>query len=532
MSDTVKVNGYDIKDLRAVRTYENVAAMKSDTKLRIGQHVKTKGYYTSGDGGSAEYIVKSSSSEYYEELTNELVAELVNPNNVYNILQLGCKKGSSFKDSNNIIINNLLKDNITITIPENLTIYLGIIEIKNNYVKFTGGGNVYASFKCIGESIKQHFELINLSIYGIEDYPCVEMSYLVRSFIKNCKFYNCDKAIMYDSIDVAQNVSRIIIDNNYFYNINYALYGEKPENGTQPLIVADIHFTNNMIEACKIQHLHLEGFDGGIISNNTMFFVSYMQHPANKTNNIYIDYCNWTIISNNNLFEAGTEAILIEHGQAVRIIGNNIAWSGQRQQSAGIRFTNYDISGLRYNISTISSNDVMFASGNAIKCDNNVGHINITSNNLFGNSSESAENYYYGNETYIRGLSSVVCDNTTTRIIIENNNSALNNMSNLSEYAITNNNIKLDHNDSNIRSLTRTVNITTSTTGATYGNVAIGDGIIPISIIPLYSTVAMSGDNKWLYNSEDNTIQVKAFQDNTATNRSYQFKIYYINNTN
>ena len=72
--------------------------------------------------------------------------------------------------------------------------------------------------------------------------------------------------------------------------MNYALYGERPENATQLLIVADIHFTNNMIEACKIQHIHVEGFDGGIIANNTMFFLSYMQQPQDKTNNICLKY--------------------------------------------------------------------------------------------------------------------------------------------------------------------------------------------------------------------------------------------------
>lgn len=83
MSEVVKLNEYDIKDLRAVRTYENVTAMKSDTKLRENQHVKTKGYYEAGDGGSAEYIIVYDETLVDDggsihELNNGLKAKIIN----------------------------------------------------------------------------------------------------------------------------------------------------------------------------------------------------------------------------------------------------------------------------------------------------------------------------------------------------------------------------------------------------------------------------------------------------------------------
>ena len=57
MSDIVTLNGYKIKDEKAVRSYETIALMKADTKLKEGYHVKTKGYYEANDGGNAEYII-------------------------------------------------------------------------------------------------------------------------------------------------------------------------------------------------------------------------------------------------------------------------------------------------------------------------------------------------------------------------------------------------------------------------------------------------------------------------------------------
>lgn len=79
MSDIVTLNGYKIKDEKAVRSYETVALMKADTKLKEGYHVKTKGYYEANDGGEAEYKIVSieSESKHQEQLNNELYAELI-----------------------------------------------------------------------------------------------------------------------------------------------------------------------------------------------------------------------------------------------------------------------------------------------------------------------------------------------------------------------------------------------------------------------------------------------------------------------
>ena len=57
MSDIVTLNGYKIKDEKAIRSYETVALMKADTKLKEGYHVRTKGYYEANDGGHGEYII-------------------------------------------------------------------------------------------------------------------------------------------------------------------------------------------------------------------------------------------------------------------------------------------------------------------------------------------------------------------------------------------------------------------------------------------------------------------------------------------
>ena len=69
MSEISILNGYKIKDKKAVRYYDTISNMKSDTTLKAGMHVKTKGYYSVNDGGNAEYYITSteSATDYQEE---------------------------------------------------------------------------------------------------------------------------------------------------------------------------------------------------------------------------------------------------------------------------------------------------------------------------------------------------------------------------------------------------------------------------------------------------------------------------------
>ena len=87
MSDIVTLNGYNIKDEKAVRSYETVALMKADTKLKEGYHVKTKGYYEANDGGNAEYIIIDDDTlvddgGLIHTLNNGLRAKLIETNNI------------------------------------------------------------------------------------------------------------------------------------------------------------------------------------------------------------------------------------------------------------------------------------------------------------------------------------------------------------------------------------------------------------------------------------------------------------------
>lgn len=298
---------------------------------------------------------------------------------------------------NNALFAKLMleKESLSLNVSAGNRFWIGDVTISRGEFDLYGGGTLTGNLICDEGYSKNHIFISDITFkfdsMSEKNNPIV-LSEVTRSAIKDCYFLNCNKAISYKSIDHAQHVSRISIDNNYMRNVNYALYGKRPESGEQPLIAADIHFTNNVVEECYITHIHVEGFDGGVISNNTFFFPSYMRRPADKKYNIYIDYCDWTVISNNNLFEAGLDAVHVEHGQHLNIVGNNIAWCGQRLGGSGIKLVNLDNAGGRFNISTISNNIIMYPTESGVYLDN-VGHIAVDGNNIFG---AGNTNYFYG----------------------------------------------------------------------------------------------------------------------------------------
>lgn len=359
-------------------------------------------------------------SEIDEELDN-----IKNKNfRTIDLLDIGCREEYNATQNRELLenkINEFSDYYINIVVNENREFEFGDLKIDRSNVTINGGGTLRNTrIILVNDTLRENIKIENIRFWFsslTDGNNAITMQRLIRSQIINCKFYNCDKAISYTSLDSPQHVSRITISNNYFHNINFAVYGVR--TGNQPLIVADIHITNNMIEYCLDTHLWLEGFDGGVISDNTMFFPSYMLNPKcmTKRYNIYIDYCNWTIIKGNNLFEAGLSSIVLSHSQCVNLNSNNIAWSGQIEPRFAIEFINGDNGNTNsiYNISTVSSNIVSKPSGGAIKIDNKCGYINVTGNMFQGSGNRE---FYYGKET---SPSSLTIQSKGKKCIISNN---------------------------------------------------------------------------------------------------------------
>lgn len=111
MNNEVKtINGYAIKDVKAVRTYDTVALLKADRKLKQGQHVKTRGYYSINDGGGAEYYITSTQSQvdFQENLENGLYGNLHILNGVIKAEQVGIRGNTTDNSNCNTLLQALI----------------------------------------------------------------------------------------------------------------------------------------------------------------------------------------------------------------------------------------------------------------------------------------------------------------------------------------------------------------------------------------------------------------------------------------
>jgi hypothetical protein len=85
--------------------YDTIANMKADLKLKAGDMVITLGYYNINDGGAGEYQIVSNNSDvhqHYENLENNLYAQLIVIKDEVNIKQFGAKGDTIQDDTTNI----------------------------------------------------------------------------------------------------------------------------------------------------------------------------------------------------------------------------------------------------------------------------------------------------------------------------------------------------------------------------------------------------------------------------------------------
>ena len=169
---------------------------------------------------------------------------------------------------------------------------------------------------------------------------------LVRDLqIYQCHFYGAAYPIYKAPNATAQDhdLSMINVSHCDFDECDIAFYA--PNDPAEPwAIFADSNFTDNMINKSYVSMYDAAGQDGGFVEGNTHFMLNYGStgNPRwqEKRQNIRIGYgggCAWVHVVDNNLFEAGSEGILLDFCRNVKVMGNLVAWPGQRVPSDAIR---------------------------------------------------------------------------------------------------------------------------------------------------------------------------------------------------
>lgn len=268
--------------------YDNVAAMKADTKLKVGDMAITLGYYEPNDGGSAEYSIIDTSTGTvddggsYHELDSGLFAELI----IKQVLepgQFGCYGDDSHDDTNKIqaCINYCINNN------------LKLVSAKNKIYKITETLQITAPI-----FIDFNFAIIkayqNDIAIEINYSTPNELNYYIKNIVIDCNFV-CNKGL------VVSQCRRTLFETIKIINFNqYGMYfgGEGTVGGSR-IKDCQITNTNNPINGAialgvKTADLFVDGLDwvnvwGGIYKEDsgTSFFNNCHGFIANNMNILY-----------------------------------------------------------------------------------------------------------------------------------------------------------------------------------------------------------------------------------------------------
>ena len=271
-------------------------------------------------------------------------------------------------------------------------------------VVFDSGINVWTSGVSNGLNAIELDSLANTTIsrvsfrgYDTCVYLSIDQSYegitrhTIKTSIDDCRTIR----------DSQPNTSagRVLTYPNYFVR--------QANNGLNAYRGADISITNNRVQS-SITNVWLYGIDGVTISDNIFFMSSWMDRSQIKEYNIYINAVQWSVISDNKLFEPGLESIRLNKFADISIANNVIAWPGQKSQSYGIRVSGGKNLGSTSGDTVVSSNiignKIGRSTGGGIRVDSGCDGINIIGN--VGDYIGIVETYY-GNGSYSAGPSAV-----------------------------------------------------------------------------------------------------------------------------
>lgn len=200
----------------------------------------------------------------------------------------------------------------------------------------------------------------------------VELRRGVGDIITHCVF-NVNNYAIYANIDATgqQQIKQTIITENSIYSKNTGIY--VAQLGTNNYYLgADFIVSNNKINSL-VENVHIEDTDGVNILGNVMFL---SLGGSAKRNNIYVKNTSYSIISNNELFEAGLSGINTVDVNRIKIDHNQIVWPGQYSQVPGINLTVESENSARYY--TITDNTIENGSGDGIYA--NCDYLNVCSN--------------------------------------------------------------------------------------------------------------------------------------------------------
>lgn len=427
--------------------FNSVAEMKA-YNLQVGSMAITNGYYSSNDGGGAEYYITNSvsSTEYQEELINNLYATLITKestipeifgakgdginNDTLSLEKMFSSNSNNFKGKNNykfnsITINNKKLINISGgTFEGHLTFNNCEIVLLNDIEFLSGNSNFDEIINCsscdkvIVKNCKFDGKLINDTTKGLKitnsiDFECVNSNFdnfdgktdvdvlpngnsagsntrnqttgIFLSEITNISIKRCNfYNILGRSGVYIENCSTIEVNNN---NFNY-IYGSAVHIGNY---YKNIVIENNYIQFCAItgisssDFLYLHGGNDGAI--DVYGAENYFNYLATDSN---------IEINNNYFYECGTR-----EGISV----NYYVYTDETKQTLATHYSNGDPIGTQPLSSTTRLQCIRLANSYKGNIHDNLivhGHNRILSTSSRQKYDTNSNNYTFTNNSTLK----------------------------------------------------------------------------------------------------------------------------------
>lgn len=254
----ISSGAYDLKDEKAIHSFNTLNDLKTSTYINNGDYVKTLGYYSINDGGDAYYLVREKevsdvpNNNDIIALNNEnLIAEIIVADEL-NAKQFGCYGNNTNDDTTNL---------------QNAIDYCELN--KYNLVIPSGNYKISAPLEITGCNIRGYYKNTFLWLYnsdGLHLKPYLEQTVCE---IKGLSFYSNDSTHYLEmcGIDILQssdtNRSRgYNIHECYFENLGCAI----EINDAFRTTVKDINI-NNCFRSLFIKNQTVQSYFNNIVSN-------------------------------------------------------------------------------------------------------------------------------------------------------------------------------------------------------------------------------------------------------------------------
>ncbi len=317
-------------------------------------------------------------------------------------------------------------DGGTIYFPEGTFTWTGDVTVTRVRVTITGPGIIKGRFKvgsgsarleigCRFEGLK-FVRPLDTGTYPVTGYAAgsyfIGLDRVRNVTITNCEFYGAAWPIygIPNASAASHDTSMIKVITNHFNECDWAFY-QTWHASSMWQALADSQFIGNIVNRSYVGMFYAQGVDGVQINDNVHFMINYASTTnarfPEKQQNIKLDYSDWVHIHDNNLFESGTESILMTNARVYNITGNAIAWPGQRVLSNAIDVT---AGSGEWAQGVVTGNSIMYYTKSAIRLSGNHGEVQLGPNQVRWS---LASPYYVGNldgsslPTYLPAVSSV-----------------------------------------------------------------------------------------------------------------------------